>query len=1500
MSATVGNLRVELSVGTRRALANLKNFQNNLRQNNKALRTIGENSAMAGKRISDGFVKAAAAAKKFKTELQGIRGLRLKAKAFGGLTALPKGSGGARRQRIQDAMGGASDVRGQMASVTMAATAVTAALTALAAAATATFAKFESGMTRASAIATSGGASMGKAMDFMSKKAIQMAGRSQFSASEVAEGMTFMAMAGNDAAQTVAAMPAAIQLASAAQSDLASATDTVTNILAGFGIKADASASMAEKLADANNILVGTFTNSNTSLGELGEAMKVAAPVAKSLGANIVETSAALGILGNAGIKGTDAGTGLKRILIGLAGTSPKAKKALDLMGVSMETLSKEGLVGVIRQLEIAKEAMGDQAFTGKIFEAFGQIAGPKLAALVGQGADAMEKLQGKIADAQKNNIASILEEKQMATLSGQFMILKSNVEALAISFGETLAPVVKPIVKLLQSMFGWLTNLSDVAKKWIVIAGIAAGSMAAFTAATSGLIAVLLTVKIAMLAATSASMGFAGVMAGMLAPAMAAFAALLAGLSFGFFLAELGTGKDLLSELGSAFSWASESGTNFTTTLKNMVAALASVITKVATIGLVDLGGVFGEWASGASDAADQMDRFGKETSDRMDVIAKNGAEILAIQKELRKLGFKEVGPEFEGVQAGGKGIREFEIKGFAKSGLSVKEFDDAREKAGRLIDLSHQLKGALKDHGAELKKNNKERELANKKREEAAKKAAAEKAAELKKREAEIKAIQKRQQAARKASAEARRAAKLIEKISSGAALQVEVDKAGDMGAIVSHLGDFQSEVGALTKAFKTLGQSSRYADQVAQAQIDLRDILIAQARTHLEGMRDSDNFAASLKKAAKILQDKAPELGITAADIDPGKDNSKLFEGLADAMGRLRDAMSAAADLHKDYADQLAIALSGFPDIDRVGQDLAANLEGINRTFGDAEKDARDAIEKANEAYNEAANADEMSKAFTDMVNAEKSLQKIIEQRSDTEAKARRIGEKNIAEVLNGIADLDRFNESLAFVRASAKRLGVDFNRIAEDVKPPDFEQMTRTQGPSLDSAIGSKVFDVIGSMFSSSANGAAAADAIGGGIASLFTGGGMSIGSTVGAAIGAAFGAPQVGAAIGSALESTLQQVVDSFKNAVHGLIALLPDDRLSSAASSGFEAGSAAAGVAVLASAITGVSALFVGPLAGAVALATFGLGGFFASLATHGESFKRIQDAFATITDQLIQAVDPLVPPFMTLAGLFSAFVPILVAFLPSVEGMTAAAKVVFEVFKGVALAGGGFLMAIGFMQNALIDLAQNFGGDLINVLVGPLTGLANVIVSGADILLSAFETIASLLPAEMRGQLAATRGLIDAIDPNALQNSLQGMRGSLDGFTVDTEAIARAMAEIAGMTFDAALEQGEGLAAMQANVDNLNSTLTNAPEGFKEALHRFNAIRAGELGGNAAAAAESALDAPVINNVGTIIIQVQNDEEAVSKMQELMESGALNMTGAYDLVGKQFNPGHG
>ena len=232
-------------------------------------------------------------------------------------------------------------------------------------------ADFEQAMARVNAVAFSG-AGRDKAADAEAFKALQEQARqlgrdTQFTAVQAAQSQENLARAGFKANEIIAAMPGLLNMAAAEGMDLATASDIAASTLRGFKMNAD----QANRVAD---VLAQTSAASNTSISGLGESMKMVAPVAANLGVSVEEVSAMLGIMGNAGIKGTESGSALRNAFLRLAQEPKSVEKALAKLGVASRDAqgNMRNLPDILTALSEKMKDMGEADKTKYLADIFG------------------------------------------------------------------------------------------------------------------------------------------------------------------------------------------------------------------------------------------------------------------------------------------------------------------------------------------------------------------------------------------------------------------------------------------------------------------------------------------------------------------------------------------------------------------------------------------------------------------------------------------------------------------------------------------------------------------------------------------------------------------------------------------------------------------------------------------------------------------------------------------------------------------------------------------------------------------------------------------------------------------------------------------------------------------------------------------------------------------------------------------------------------------------
>lgn len=326
--------------------------------------------------------------------------------------------------------------------------------------------EYEQSLARLGALARANDAEMQK----LNATALKLGADTQFSASQAAEAMTYMAQQGFKVNEIIGATPGIMDLAAAGAIDLATAADIGGNILKGFGLQ-------AKDMARVNDILANTFTSSNTTLINLGESLKYVAPIAQSTGAQIQELAAMTGLLGNVGISGSQAGTTLRAAYLKLASPAKEAMQAMQALGV--QTTDANGnlrsMSDVLTDMDKAMKGMGSGLKLDVLATVFGQEAASGMTELMKQAGSG--KLQEYTQSLLKSGTATEVANRQMNTFSGSVEQLMGSLETLAIGIGNVLIPALTKFANWLVPIINWV---GDFAKNHQTLTNIIVWSTAA------------------------------------------------------------------------------------------------------------------------------------------------------------------------------------------------------------------------------------------------------------------------------------------------------------------------------------------------------------------------------------------------------------------------------------------------------------------------------------------------------------------------------------------------------------------------------------------------------------------------------------------------------------------------------------------------------------------------------------------------------------------------------------------------------------------------------------------------------------------------------------------------------------------------------------------------------------------------------------------------------------------------------------------------------------
>lgn len=384
---------------------------------------------------------------------------------------------------------------------------VTAAIGGIGTAAVNAYSSFEEKMSNVQAISGATGEDLQKLAD----KAKEMGRTTKFSASESADALSYMAMAGWKTGQMIDGLPGIMNLAAASGEDLATTSDIVTDALTGMGYGAEDAGRLADVMAAASS-------NANTNVSLMGETFKYIAPVVGAMGYSMEDAALATGLMANAGIKGSNAGTALRTMLTNMAKPTDEMAKAMDVLGVSLE--DGNGNMKSLRQvMDDLRSGFGDLRISQEEYDSeveklnkaheSGELSTTKYNKAVEElmnrayGAEGAEKAQYAAMLAGKEGMSGMLSivnatsedydklasaidgstgaAENMANtmndnLKGKVTILKSGLEGLGIKIGEVVVPYIKEFVDWLQGLVDRFAQVDDKTMRMIlVIAGVVA-----------------------------------------------------------------------------------------------------------------------------------------------------------------------------------------------------------------------------------------------------------------------------------------------------------------------------------------------------------------------------------------------------------------------------------------------------------------------------------------------------------------------------------------------------------------------------------------------------------------------------------------------------------------------------------------------------------------------------------------------------------------------------------------------------------------------------------------------------------------------------------------------------------------------------------------------------------------------------------------------------------------------------------------------------------------
>lgn len=309
---------------------------------------------------------------------------------------------------------------------------------------------FESQMSRVKAIS---GATE-EEFEKLNNQAIELGASTAFSAKEAAEGMENLASAGFTTTEIMKAMPGMLDLAASSGEDLASSADIAASTLRGFGLEADKAGHVADVLAK-------NASATNAAVADTGEAMKYVAPVAKAMGLSLEEVTASIGLMANAGIKGSQAGTTLRGALSRLADPSKEAAGAMKQIGFS--AFDSHGkllpLEDIIDRLQKSTKSLTDKQKEQAISTIFGQEAMSGMLTLVSAGPQQLDELTKSLknSDGAAKNMAQTMQDNAKSSVE-QMM---GSLETAGIKIEQAIAPTIRKVADTVGNLADNFAKLS-------------------------------------------------------------------------------------------------------------------------------------------------------------------------------------------------------------------------------------------------------------------------------------------------------------------------------------------------------------------------------------------------------------------------------------------------------------------------------------------------------------------------------------------------------------------------------------------------------------------------------------------------------------------------------------------------------------------------------------------------------------------------------------------------------------------------------------------------------------------------------------------------------------------------------------------------------------------------------------------------------------------------------------------------------------------------------
>lgn len=359
---------------------------------------------------------------------------------------------------------------------------------------------FEAQMSRVKAIS----GATGDTFEQMKQQAIDLGAKTAFSAKESAAGMENLASAGFSAQEIMKAMPGLLDLAAVSGGDVALASENTATALRGFGLEASEAGHVADVFARA-------AADTNAEVGDMGEALKYVAPVANSMGISLEETAAAIGIMSDAGIKGSQAGTTLRGALSRLARPTKAMQDTMDNLGVSF--YDADGKMKPLKtQVELLKKAfegLTPEQQQNALVTLYGQESLSGMMALIDKGPDSLGKLTKSLKDSDgaADNMARTMQDNMNSSIEQMF----GAFESAAIVIQKILAPSIRKVADAISGLVEKFVSAPESTQKLVVAIGLIVAAIGPLIFMIGSVIIWINRVKVAFKALSESSKLFSG-----------------------------------------------------------------------------------------------------------------------------------------------------------------------------------------------------------------------------------------------------------------------------------------------------------------------------------------------------------------------------------------------------------------------------------------------------------------------------------------------------------------------------------------------------------------------------------------------------------------------------------------------------------------------------------------------------------------------------------------------------------------------------------------------------------------------------------------------------------------------------------------------------------------------------------------------------------------------------------------------------------------------------